>query len=47
MWHTQTTKKSSPTIKIETNIVDTSLKPLLEEIESLGMGHVSSTKGIY
>ncbi|KAJ9576706.1 hypothetical protein L9F63_025399, partial [Diploptera punctata] len=46
VWHTQTTKKSSPTIRIETNIVDTSLKSLLDEIEALGMGHVSSTTGV-
>ncbi|PSN51915.1 Galactosylgalactosylxylosylprotein 3-beta-glucuronosyltransferase S [Blattella germanica] len=46
VWHTQTTKKPSPTIRIQTDVVDTSLKSLLDEITALGMGHVSSTTGV-
>lgn len=45
VWHTQTSKKVSPTIRIESDL-DTSLKDLLEEITALGMGHISSSSGV-
>lgn len=46
MWHTQTSKKAAPTIRIESEL-DSSLKYLLQEITALGMGHISSSSGKY
>ncbi|XP_033610757.1 galactosylgalactosylxylosylprotein 3-beta-glucuronosyltransferase S isoform X2 [Cryptotermes secundus] len=45
VWHTQTSKREPPTIKIGSQL-DTSLKDLLEEITSLGMARVSSSSGV-
>lgn len=44
VWHTQTVKKKVPMLKIS-RYDDTSLKPLMEELESLGLAHRNS-KGI-
>lgn len=45
VWHTQTSKKPSPTIKVYSHL-DTNLKSLLEELRFLGMAEVSSSEGV-
>lgn len=45
MWHTQTNKRASPTVKIHKQS-GTSLKQLLQELDYLGMAYTNSVKGI-
>lgn len=50
VWHTQTKKEKAATVRMDTKILDTdntSLGPLLRELEALGVCHISSTTGKY
>lgn len=48
VWHTQTKKEKSAVIRMDTRILEsdqTSLGPLLRELEALGVSHVSASEG--
>lgn len=45
VWHTQTTKRLAPTVKMRKQPA-TSLKKLLQELDYLGMAYSSSVKGV-
>lgn len=48
VWHTQTKKEKSAVVRIDSKILEsdqTSLGPLLRELEALGVSHISSSTG--
>lgn len=50
VWHTQTKKEKSAVIRMDTRVLEsdqTSLGPLLRELEALGVSHVSASEGIF
>lgn len=48
VWHTQTKKDKTPTVRIDYNVLEsdeTSLGLLLRELEAMGVGRISETSG--
>lgn len=48
VWHTQTKKEKSAVVRMDSKILEsdqTSLGPLLRELEALGVSHISSSAG--